>query len=143
MNFKLILDKNHVEEVIVYAHEVSETVKKIENLINGNNIELTGYKDKKIVKITLNDVCCFTMENNKLIAITEKGNFQIKERLYRIEEIVYDGFIKINQSTLVKRIDIERFEVSVGGALMVVLKNGYKDYVSRRQLKKVKERLGL
>jgi DNA-binding LytR/AlgR family response regulator len=83
------------------------------------------------------------MENNKLIAITEKGNFQIKERLYRIEEIVYDGFIKINQSTLVKRIDIERFEVSVGGALMVVLKNGYKDYVSRRQLKKVKERLGL
>ena len=32
MNFKLILDKNHVEEVIVYAHEVSETVNFQEGL---------------------------------------------------------------------------------------------------------------
>ena len=33
--------------------------------------------------------------------------------------------------------------VTLGGSLTVVLKNGYRDYVSRRQLKAVKERMGL
>jgi acetyl esterase/lipase len=38
---------------------------------------------------------------------------------------------------------IKRFNTSVGGALTVTLQNGFRDYVSRRQLKSVKERLEL
>ena len=66
----------------------------------------------------------------------------IKERLYTVENTVGDSFIKINQSCIVNIDKIERFEASFSGALTVVLKNGYKDYISRRQLKIVKERIG-
>ena len=38
---------------------------------------------------------------------------------------------------------IKRFDASLSGFLLVTLKNGYSDYVSRRNLKNVKERLGL
>jgi len=37
---------------------------------------------------------------------------------------------------------IKKFDVSFGGALTVIFKNGYTDYVSRRQMKIVKERIG-
>ena len=38
---------------------------------------------------------------------------------------------------------IDHFKASIGGALLIIFKSGYKDYVSRRRLKLVKERLGL
>ena len=38
---------------------------------------------------------------------------------------------------------IKLFDVNFGGALKVILKSGYSDYVSRRQVKNVKEWLGI
>lgn len=143
MDFKLILDKNHKEEVVVYSHEITDTVKEIERIVNKVKIDVIGYKDNEIVKLTLSEVCCFTVENNRLIAYTLNGRYQIKDRLYKIEAQVDSEFIKVNQSTLANINMIDKFEASVGGALMIVFKNGYKDYVSRRRLKAVKERLGL
>ena len=64
-------------------------------------------------------------------------------RLYSIEEKLSEDFIKINQSTVINIKKIQRFDVSVTGTLKVIMKNGYTDYVSRRRIKNVKERLGL
>jgi DNA-binding LytR/AlgR family response regulator len=38
---------------------------------------------------------------------------------------------------------IKKFNASFSGSLSVVFKNGYTDYVSRRSVKFIKERLGL
>ena len=67
----------------------------------------------------------------------------IKMRLYEIEEKLGDDFVKINQSTVVNVKMIEKFSVSFGASLTVHLKTGRRDYVSRRQLKAVKERMGI
>ena len=143
MEFKIILDKNRKEEVIVYAHEINDTIREIENLICNKKFEINGYTSKEIARLHIDEIFCFTIEKGKLYAITPKGNYHIKERLYKIEELVTSNFIKINQSTLANIKHIKKFEASVGGTLMVVFKNGHKDYISRRQLKIVKERLGL
>ena len=63
-------------------------------------------------------------------------------RLYQLEELLDASFVKINQSSIVNVKKIERFEASIGGALLVILQNGHRDYVSRRQVKAVKERIG-
>ena len=38
---------------------------------------------------------------------------------------------------------ISHFDVSISGSLIVVFKSKYKDYVSRRRIKEIKERMGL
>ena len=73
----------------------------------------------------------------------EKEQLYLKQRLYQVEDNLDKDFIKINQSTIANIRMIERFSVSIGGSLQVIFKNGYKDYVSRRQLKSVKERMGI
>ena len=78
-----------------------------------------------------------------MFALTEKGKYRLKSRLYQLEKNLNDNFVKINQSCIANIKKIEKFKASVGGALMVIFKNGYEDYVSRRNLKNVKERLGL
>ena len=83
------------------------------------------------------------VENNKVFAITEKENYLIRERLYTIEQALSKDFIKINKSCIANIKKIDRFDASISGTLMVKFKNGYTDYVSRRSVKAVRERLGL
>lgn len=143
MKCRTVIDKDREEEVVIYVHEKSELSSEIEEFVMGRSLELLGYKDKNIVRLTLSEVYCFTVEENKVFAITEKERLQLKQRLYLLEEMLDDSFVKINQSCIVSVRKIKRFDTSITGTLVVELKNGYKDYVSRRQLKKVKERIGL
>ena len=144
MKYTIIIDKNREEEVIVYAKEKSELTDEIERLVNDNNLELIGYdKNGEGVKLTADEVYCFTVEDNKIFAITEKEKLRLKCRLYQLEEVLPEYFVKINQSCVANIRKIARFDTSVSGTVLIKFKNGYKDYVSRRQMKAVKERFGL
>ena len=143
MKCKTVIDKSREEEVIIYAHERNETVEAIEKLILRSGFELIGYSGKSAVKLEWSEVYCFTVEENRVYAVTETEKLQLKHRLYQVEEFADEGFVKINQSCVANIRHIKRFDASISGTLRVVFKNGYTDYVSRRQLKTVKERLGL
>lgn len=143
MKFRFFIDKSRDEEVIVYAHEKTKLVEDIENLVTENNFDLIGYADREAVKLDLADVYCFTVENNKIYALCEQEKFLIKNRLYQLEEKLTENFIKINQSCIANVRKIRKFDASFSGTLTVIFKNGYKDFVSRRNVKNVKERLGL
>lgn len=143
MKFRLIIDKSRDEEVIVYANEKKKLIDEIEKLVCENNFELTGFIDREAVKLNLAEVYCFISENNKVFAVCEKEKFLIKYRLYQLEEKLPENFVKINQSCIADIKKIKKFDASFTGVLKVIFKNGYTDFVSRRNVKKVKERLGL
>ena len=144
MKYTIIIDKNREEEVIVYAKEKSTLTDEIERLVSDNNLGFIGYdKNGEGVNLTADEVYCFTAEDNKIFAITEKEKLRLKCRLYQLEEVLPECFVKINQSCVANIRKIARFDTSVSGTLLIKFKNGYKDYVSRRQMKAVKERFGL
>lgn len=142
MKFKFFIDKTKEEEVLVYAHEKNQIVYEIERIVQQSNHDLFGYTETEAKKLNLLDVNCFITESNKTYAITNE-KLQVKMRLYEVEGILNDSFIKINQSCIANIRQIEKIEATFSGSLSVVFKNGYKDYISRRNLKNVKERLGV
>lgn len=131
------------EKVLIYANERTKLVDEIESLVLTSDVDITGTYNDEIIKININDVSCFLSENNKVFALINDKKYQIKQRLYQIEEMNLASFIKINQSCLANKKKIKKFESTIGGSLRVVFKNGYIDYISRRELKNVKERMGL
>ena len=143
MKISIIIDKNHDEEIKIYAHERSDLINQIEGLVLGYSTEITAYKDKEIFRLNLSDIHCFITENNRLFAITDNDKLLLKLRLYNLEETLPIDFIKINKSCIANVNKIERFNALFSGTLQVKFKNGYTDYVSRRCIKTVKERLGL
>ena len=146
MKLTLHIDKEHEEEVIVYAHSKTKLVEALVNLINEEKLNTTpiiGYSGEDIIEVRPGEVHCFFIEDKKLYASMDKRDVLIKCRLYEIENALGNDFIKINQSTVANVKFVERFSVSIGAALTVHFKNGRRDYVSRRQLKSVKERFGI
>lgn len=142
MKIKIFVDKTKEEEILIYVHEKNGLVEEIERLVSENNFELIGYKDNEAQKLSLLEVNCFISENNKIFALTDE-KLQVRLRLYQIEDMLDDNFIRINQSCIANIRKIEKTQADFSGALTVVFKNGYRDYISRRNLKKVKERLGV
>ncbi len=143
MELKIVIDKNRPEEVIIYAHKKSELIKSIENLVERCEKNFVAYGDGCVRKISADEVYCFVSRDSKVYALTEKEKLLLKERLYQIEEKLDGNFVKINQSCIGNINRIKNFDVSVSGTLKVIFKNGYTDYVSRRQMKIVKERFGI
>ena len=143
MKCTLIITDEHEEEVVIYARERTKLTNDIEVLVYGSVPELIGYKENEVVKLNSDLISCFTVEGSKVYALTDSEKLQIKLRLYQLEEMLPDTFVKINQSCIANIRKIERFDTSVSGTLLIKFKNGYKDYVSRRQMKAVKERFGL
>ena len=143
MKLRIVIDPNRDEEIVINAHEKSHLVCEIEELVKNHSVDLIGYTENETVKLDLNDVYCFYTEDNKVFALMENEKYRLKSRLYQLEENLSDNFVKINQSCIANIKKIDRFKVTVGGSLTVVFKNGYVDFVSRRNLKNVKERLGL
>ena len=143
MKFSLVIDAEREEEVIVYCHNENELTESIKRLLNADEFTLLGQKDDEYKRLKLEDIYCFTVEENKIYAHLECEKYRIKERLYKIEEKLPDYYVKINQSAIVNIKKIDSFYSGFSATLKVKLKNGYTDYVSRRNLKNVKERLGL
>ncbi len=143
MKCTTIIDKAREEEVLIYAHERTPLVDEIQALATGNTTTLMAYGEGSIRPLIPDDIHAVIVENGKVYALTGDGKYDLRHRLYEVESLLDRSFVKINQSCIGNMSHIARFDVSLGGALMVTFQNGYKDYVSRRQLKIVKERMGI
>lgn len=143
MKFSIFVDRNHDEEVIVYTHAKNELTDRIEQLVTENSFDIIGFVDREAVTLNLAEIQMFVALDNKIYAVTGDEKFFIKSRLYVLEEKLPHNFVKINQSCIANVNCICRFDTSISGTLKVKFKNGMIDYVSRRQLKNIKERFGL
>lgn len=142
MKLRIVIDKEKEEQILIYAHEKTQLIESIERLIENDAPRLTGYSEDGATVLSPDEIYCFISESGKTYAITEKEKLLIKSRLYIVESSL-SGFVRLNQSCVANISKIRRFEADLYGSLTVIFKNGYKDYVSRRQLKNVKERLGI
>ena len=142
MKYRIEIHENQEEDIIISAKAQTDLLCKIEAILESRQEQLLGYANGETVPLNGEDVLCFYVETGKVYAMTEQEKWQVKERLYQLEQQYEKSFVKINQSCLVNLSAISKFQSSIGGSLSVVLKNGYRDYISRRQLRTVKERMG-
>ena len=143
MKCEIIFDANTDERVVIYAKENSILVSNIKEFVENSHNGFMGHGSNEIIKLDFDEIYCFSVIDNKVYAICKNEKLQLKERLYTVEESLPDYFIKINKSCIVNMNMIKSFDASISGTLKIHLKNGYVDYISRRQLKIVKERIGI
>ncbi len=143
MKFSLHIDPEREEEIVIYAQENRAIFADIQRLLAAEETPLVGYEGEHIVVLKPKKISCFVSGDDKVFAICGEHRYLVKKRLYQLEEQLGRDYMKINQSCLANISQISRFSASIGGSLEVVFRDGYRDYVSRRELKKVKERMGI
>ena len=80
----------------------------------------------------------------KVFAVTEKGEYTLRLRLYEIEErLNTHQFVRISNSEIINLKKVNNFDLSLTGTICVRMSNGTTTYVSRRYVSKIKKILGI
>ena len=142
MKFRLIIDTEKTEEVVVTARQRTALIDEIEALISRHTDRIPGYTEDDIKMLSVGEIECVTVLDGKTYAIdSENHRYRLKQRLYELEEQLPASFIRINKSTLANEKALERFTVTIAGSVDAVFKCGYREYVSRRCFAQIKRRL--
>ena len=143
MKYKLIIDKEAEEEIIIIAHAPSSLTQQIENIVcsfSGADC-IMGYRDDEMRKLVFQEIECITILDRKVIAIDTHGRrYRIQDRLRDLEAILPSYFIRINKSTLANEHRIAQFDAVFSGGVDAVFRCGYREYVSRRCLAEIRRR---
>lgn len=146
MIFKLQIDPEHEEEITATVHRRTPLIDEIEKLVLQETIpdQIPGYYEDEITMLEISQVEYFYVEADKTYASYISGQrYLIKKRLYELEQVLPADFERINKSAIANWKRISKFKVQLSGAVNVVFKNGYTDYISRRCFAELKRRHGL
>ena len=146
MIFRLNIDPKCNEEVVANVHERTSMIDEIEKIVTRENSpdHITGYLEDEIKILTLEEIECFFVEDEKTYALDTGGKrYIVKKRLYELESVLPNDFIKINKSAIANGKKIARFKVLLSGAVDAEFASGYTECISRRCFAEIKRRFGL
>lgn len=146
MKIELDIDKKYDEtSVVIKSKKLTEEVLEVlEKLKNEKSQKFLGKKNDKIYFLNPSDIICFYSNEQKILADTDEGSFEVKMKLYEIEEKLENmSFVRCSKFAIVNIEKINNIELSFGGSLIINLVNGKRESISRRYVKKVKEYLGM
>ena len=117
-----------------YTKDVGKIVETLQQLSDEIEI-IIGRNGNELSLININEVMYFYSNEQNNYCKTEKNDYQIKQKLYYLEETLpKTQFIRISNSTIINIKYVECFDVSTIGNIIVKLKNGIILNVSKRRV---------
>lgn len=146
MQIEIKIDNSFTEpKIIVMTSSMTEDVQNIiKKLSEASPKIISGSKDEKLEILDQTDLIHIYANSGKVFAVTDKGKYIIRLRLYELEERLKDSqFVRISNSEIINLNKVKSFDLSFTGTICVKLSNDAVTYVSRRYVSKVKKILGV
>lgn len=146
MQLEIKIDSSCIEpKVIILTASMTEDVNIILNKLSDQAPQIiSGSRDNKIEVIEQADLIRIYASSGKVFAVTHKGEYALRLRLYEIEErLPPHQFVRISNSEIINLKNVNNFDLSFTGTICVKLANGTITYVSRRYVSKLKKILGI
>ena len=133
------------EEIVIHCKKINPFVEKVqEELFNltKTSINLSFFKEDMQYFLSLEDILFFETSDNKVQAHTKDNIYQMKYRLYELEELLPHSFIRISKSAIANVDKIYSISHSLTSPNSIQFYESHKQvYVSRFYFKDLKNRL--
>ena len=129
---------------IIHTDRVTPEIQQVIDILGGSESPVTAYLGEgDLVILKPMEIYMVRVENTETILYGEKKKYRSRKRLYELALQLGKGFMQISKSTLVNLSYLDSIEPGFSGTMLLKLKNGSKDYVSRTYLPAFKQYLGL
>ena len=127
------------EAVILEYIEWTSEWENLSDYIEGKKRKIIGYGTKKeMYSIQLEDILYFEAVGDLVFAYTGDQVYEIKMRLYQVEETVQQsGILRASKSFLVNVRKIEKVRSVLNGRFMAVMENGEEVLITRHYAREV------
>lgn len=146
MQIKIEIDQSCTEpKVIILTDKMTEEVNEIVRKLSEEKPEIiAGFREDTLEILEKGDIIRIYSETGKVIAVTDRGEYSLRLRLYELEEMLAkDSFVRISNSEIVNLRKVKGFDLSLAGTICVSFTDGKTTYVSRRYVAKIKKVLGV
>ena len=145
MKVRIQVDPAISEEYVEFhVREISDKVSRFAEIIEKSNSFLTGMDEyERTIIINPDDIVAVHAEKKWCRILTETANYSCRKRLYEIEQLLGPEYMRVSKSTIVCMRKIESVEAVFNGMLLLRMKNGSKEYVSRTYLPDLKSYFGI
>ena len=99
--------------------------------------------EEDLIILQPKDIYMVRVENGDTIIYGEQKKYRSRKRLYELGQQLGKQFMQISKSTLINLSYMDSIEPGFSGTLLLKLRNGCKEYVSRTYLPAFKKYLGL
>jgi len=144
MNIRIIENIETTLQVIIECRKADDEVMKLKNHIELFDNKLTARLEDKTYLINPTDALYFESVDDRTFLYTADKVYEIRHRLYELEEILSDrDFIRISKSQIVNINCIKSLMPELNRSLSATLSNGEILTVSRRYVKSLRNLLGI
>lgn len=146
MQLEIKLDPAYTEpKVILLTAAMTEEVNRVVSQLSGQIPQiLSGVRQEKLEIIEQDDLIRVYASAGKVFAVTGKGEYILRLRLYEVEARLNPGqFVRISNSEIVNIRRVGSFDLGYTGTIRVALQDGTVTYVSRRYVARIKKLLGV
>lgn len=146
MKVQIEVDEQYTETTItIQTNKWTEELEQIIQFIQKKEPKrLFGIDAEQTILLTPAEIDYIYAENRKVYAAVGTKRFEIKMKLFEIEQaLAAHHFMRFSKSVIGNVNNIARFELSFNGNLCVYFKSGNKEYISRKYVASIKEKLTL
>ena len=129
---------------VIHTDKVTDEIQRAVDMLGTNETPVTAFRNEEdIVVLKPDEIYMVRVEDGDTIIYGAKSRYRSRRRLYELLEQLGSKFMQISKTTLVNLSYMDSIEPGFSGTLLLKLKNGSKDYVSRKYLPEFKKYLGL
>ncbi|MFT4104342.1 MAG: LytTR family DNA-binding domain-containing protein [Lacrimispora sp.] len=128
---------------VIYCKEITDEVQELSSLIEAGERIVTAKDQERIVVLRPKEIFMVRVENGETVIYCRSRKYTTSKRLYELEEQLSTRFMRISKSAIVNLNELDSVEASFNSMMTLILKNGCKDYISRKYLPDFKKYLGL
>lgn len=129
---------------VIHTDAVTEEIQRMVDAFGASETPITALQNEEdIIILRPADIYMVRVESGDTIIYGEKNTYRSRKRLYELASQLGKGFMQISKTTLINLSYMDHIEPGFSGTLLLKLKNGSKDYVSRTYLREFKKYLGL
>ena len=143
---KIIVEKDDnikSDEIIIRCNNDNYMAKEIEDYIQSiNNCNISFFKKDHEYFININDIIFFETDINSISAHTINDVYCVKYKLYELEQILPNNFIRVSKSTIININHIYSINKNITSPSIIEFNKTHKKiFVSRFYFKNLKEKM--
>ena len=129
---------------VIHTDKVTSEIQRVIDVLGTSETPITALQNEDdIVVLHPKDIFMVRVEDGDTIIYGARNQYRSRKRLYELAEQLGKQFMQISKTTLINLSYMDSIEPGFSGTLLLKLKNGNKDYVSRKYLPEFKKYLGL
>ena len=134
--------------VVIHTKEMTPEISELANNItemSGNTSagKLIGNIDDRMIVLEADTISVIRVISEKVYVVSEGETYRINKRMYELLEMLGKDFMQISKSAGINLRFLKSVEPYFNGVMILHMKDGEKEYISRKYVPSLKKYLGI